>query len=82
VGRRGRPHGYKSLNENAGNFVVIEENEKRFEELEQAGILTILGNATHEDILQNAGIRKARGIVCALPTILKCFYCAYRQANE
>jgi len=58
----------KSLKENAGNFVVIEENEKRVEELEQMGVLTILGNAAHEEILQKAGIMHAKGIVCTLPT--------------
>ena len=58
----------KCFRDSAVNFVVIEENEKRVEELGQAGILTILGNATHEDILQKAGIANAKGIVCGLPT--------------
>ena len=56
------------LQDNHSQFVVIEENEKRVEELEQADIPTVSGNATHEDILQRAGIGHARGIVCALPT--------------
>lgn len=54
--------------ENSVNFVVIEENEKRVAELAQQGVLTILGNAEKEDILERAGIKKAKGIVCGLPT--------------
>lgn len=58
----------KNLQESGSRFAVIEENEKRVEELEQAGVLTILGNATHEDVLEKAGIARAKGIVCALAT--------------
>jgi len=57
-----------SLRENAADFVVIEENEKRVQELQQLGVLTIMGNATHEDILQKAGIANAKGLVCTLHT--------------
>lgn len=57
----------KSLQENRSDVVVVEENEKQYEELVQAGIPAILGDATHEDILQKAGIEHAKGIVCALP---------------
>jgi voltage-gated potassium channel len=49
------------------NYVVVEENEKRVEELDKLGILVVLGNATHEDTLQKAGIKNAKGIVCTLP---------------
>lgn len=48
-------------------FVVIEESEKRVEELVEEGFLTILGDASHEDILEEAGIRDAKGLVCTLP---------------
>ena len=58
----------KSFIGSDASFVVIEENEKRVEELEEAGILTILGNATHEEILQKARIENAKGIVCTLAT--------------
>jgi len=58
----------KSLRENAANFVVIEENEKRVQELQQLGVLTVMGNATHEDVLQKAGITTAKGLVCTLAT--------------
>lgn len=58
----------KCLREDAAGFVVIDEDEKRVEELEQAGIPAVLGNATSEEVLQRAGITRAKGIVCALPT--------------
>ena len=58
----------KSLQENRSDVVVVEENEKQYEELLLADIPSILGDATHEDVLQKAGIQHAKGIVCALPT--------------
>jgi voltage-gated potassium channel len=58
----------KSFCDSNVTFIVIEENEKRVEELRQQEILTILGNATHEDILEKAGISNAKGIVCSLST--------------
>ena len=56
------------LLKNAANFVVIEESEKRVEELDELGILAVPGDATHEEVLQKAGIKKAKGIVCTLST--------------
>ncbi|NCB50439.1 MAG: potassium channel protein [Clostridia bacterium] len=53
---------------NSVNFVVIEENEKWVAELAQQGILTILGSAEKEEVLERAGIKKAKGIVCGLST--------------
>ena len=72
------------LKENQSSFVVIEENEKRFEELEQVGILAIQGNATHEDVLEKAGIERAKGIVCALATDSENVFTVLtaRQMNE
>ncbi|NCB41135.1 MAG: potassium channel protein [Clostridia bacterium] len=56
------------LTKNSANFVVVEENEKKVEELSESGILAILGDATHEEVLKRAGIEQAKGIVCALST--------------
>jgi voltage-gated potassium channel len=58
----------KCMKHDGAGFVVIDEDEKRAEELEQAGIPVILGDATSEEVLRKAGITRARGIVCALPT--------------
>lgn len=73
-----------SLKENKAEFVVIEEYEKQFEELEQAGILAVLGDATSEEILRKAGIERAKGIVCALPTDSENVFTVLtaRQMNE
>ena len=74
----------KSFRDHAADFVVVEENEKRAEELRQAGVFVIEGDATNEDTLQQAGIQRARGVACALSTdeenvfaVLTC-----RQMNE
>ena len=74
----------KSLREHQASFVVIEENEKQFEELSEAGVLVILGNATHEDVLEKAGIERAKGIVCALDTDSENVFTVLtaRQMNE
>lgn len=48
------------------NFLVIEESEKRVEELKEEGVLTIHGDATSEDILEKARIQEAKGVVVTL----------------
>ncbi len=58
----------KNLAEHKESFVVIEEDDEKFEELELAGIPCIRGDATHEDVLEKAGVCCAKGIVCALDT--------------
>jgi voltage-gated potassium channel len=47
-------------------FVVIEKDESAVEERIVAGENVILGDATHEQWLEAAGIRRARGLVAAL----------------
>lgn len=58
----------KSFRDHGASFVVIEENEKRVEDLKQAGVLAIPGDATNEETLRQAGIHSALGIVCTLST--------------
>jgi voltage-gated potassium channel len=58
----------KCFSESSSSFVVIDDSGKRTEELKQEGILTVLGDATHEDTLEKARIRYAKGIVCTLST--------------
>ena len=41
-------------------FIVIENQESRAAELEEGGILVICGDATHEDVLTQAGIMQAK----------------------
>jgi voltage-gated potassium channel len=74
----------KSLKESAIHFVVIEENEKRVADLIEAGVLTVKGNAIHEDVLRKAGIINAKGIVCTLSTDAENVFTVLtaRQMNE
>lgn len=52
--------------QNHVNFVVVERNENIYKELLNNGILTILGDATEEEILRQAQIQKARGLISSL----------------
>ena len=56
----------EKFKESGSNYVVIEKNEDRAEELIRDGILTVHGDATHEGTLEKAGISKAKGIICVL----------------
>ncbi len=50
-------------------FVVIDNNEEKLEELKQTNrCLFIEGDATHEEILIKAVIKKAKGLAALLPT--------------
>jgi voltage-gated potassium channel len=51
--------------------VVIEKNEERIEQLIADGLEDfpfIIGDATSDDILEEAGIRRAKGLICSLGT--------------
>ncbi|HEY9772874.1 MAG TPA: potassium channel protein [Planktothrix sp.] len=48
-------------------FVIIEMDPKRVKKAEEEGLLVIQGDASSDDILREAQIHKAAGIVCALP---------------
>ncbi|WP_231887757.1 potassium channel family protein [Thermodesulfatator autotrophicus] len=47
-------------------FVVIEKNPKVIEEIDKAGFLYLEGDATQEEVLQKAGIERAKGLVSVL----------------
>jgi len=47
-------------------FIVIEHLEARATELEEEGVLVICGDATNEDVLIQAGITHAKGLVSCL----------------
>jgi voltage-gated potassium channel len=46
-------------------LVVVEKDAARFAELEQAGVLCLHGSAAADDVLERAGVRRARAIVIA-----------------
>ena len=64
MGRVGRAV-CKQLTENSTPFVVIEQDIDRFQQAPSYGFLAILGTATEDAVLLQAGIKRARGIVCA-----------------
>ncbi|TPW19241.1 MAG: TrkA-N domain-containing protein [Elusimicrobia bacterium] len=47
-------------------LVIVEKDAEKAAELEARGLLVIHGDASHDDILEKAGITKARGIFCVL----------------
>ncbi|MBA7655805.1 Ktr system potassium uptake protein A [subsurface metagenome] len=50
-------------------FVVIDNKEEKLQDIKQTNsCLFIEGDATHEDILTKAGIKKAKGLAALLPT--------------
>ena len=58
----------EELEEASIPFIVVEKNEQECKELEEKGILVINGDATNDDILEKAGIDKAKGIVTTFPS--------------
>ncbi len=50
------------------HFVVVEKDETKTAQLEEQGMLYILGDATEEQILVRAGIKNARGLISVVDT--------------
>lgn len=44
-------------------FIVVEQDPQRCEQIEDAGHLFVHGDATHDDVLERAGIRQAKGLI-------------------
>ncbi len=49
-------------------FIVVDNRPGVIERLQEEGIVYYQGDATHDKCLIEAGIKRARGIVCVLPT--------------
>lgn len=58
----------EGLKENNALFVVIENNPAKLEKLEEKGFIFIDGDATSDDVLLKAGIKRAKGIVAVIKT--------------
>ncbi len=56
------------LNMSKTKFVVIDNNLDIYDSLNEKNILCILGEATEDKILQQAGIEKAKSLVTSLPS--------------
>ncbi|MGA8853778.1 MAG: potassium channel protein [Christiangramia sp.] len=48
-------------------FVIIDENEEVFQSIENDNLNYIVGNATEDEVLLNAGVERASTLICALP---------------
>lgn len=48
--------------------VIIERNKKRISQLEECGNTVVFGDATDDDILEKAGIKRAKNLIVALPS--------------
>lgn len=66
-GRMGRQI-VRDLRSRRESFVVVELEEETADELLEAGIPYILGDATEEEVLLEAGVERAVGLVAALDT--------------
>ena len=58
----------KELKEKNQNFLIIENNEKKVEEIVDKGMLCLQGDATSDDTLLSANIDKASGVAVVLDT--------------
>jgi voltage-gated potassium channel len=56
----------EELAEQETSFVVVEKDEEKIEAMRELGYLFVRGDATTDDVLQDAGIMKARGLVAVL----------------
>lgn len=54
------------LEESGADFVVVESNPNRIAEAVDKGLLYLEGDATETEALEQAGVKRAKGIVCAL----------------
>jgi voltage-gated potassium channel len=58
----------KELSAERFNFAVIDNNPETIQKIEEEGFIFYKGDATQDKTLIAAGIKRAKGIVCALPT--------------
>jgi voltage-gated potassium channel len=56
------------LNEDGYPFCVVENDKDKEDELNESGYLYIIGDATEEAVLREAGVEKALGVMALLPS--------------
>ena len=56
----------KELTDSDLDFIVIEQDERKIEQLELAHFLYLAGDATREEVLLQSGLDKAKGVVTAV----------------
>ncbi len=57
----------QDLERNDVPFVVIEFSQEKYESLLQSNVMFLQGNAEEEQVLLNAGIERAKGLILTLP---------------
>jgi len=65
-------------------LVIIENNDERIEEIEEDKLLYIKGDATKDEVLEKAGLVKAKSLITALPSDANNLYVVLsaRQLNK
>lgn len=58
----------KELAEEKIDFVVVDNNPEVLQRVEDEGFIYLKGDATSDKTLISAGVKRARGVVCVLPT--------------
>jgi voltage-gated potassium channel len=58
----------KELRDGKIDFIVIDNNPDIIQKIEEEGFVYYKGDSTHDKTLITVGIKRAKGIVCALPT--------------
>ncbi len=58
----------KELSQEKIDFVVIDDNPEIIQKIQDEGFIYYKGDATQDKTLIAAGIKRARGIICALPS--------------
>lgn len=58
----------KELKDSGKEILVVEKDEKTAEQAISEGFLTVVGDATNLEVLEEAGVGRARGLVAALHT--------------
>jgi len=58
----------KELADGKVDFIVVDSNPEVLQKVEEEGFVYLKGDATSDKTLISAGIKRARGVVCVLPT--------------
>ncbi len=66
-GRNGKQT-VKKLQANNVKVVVIENDDKSIEDLDKMNVLYVKGDATNDDFLEKAGVKRAANLITALPS--------------
>ena len=56
----------RELEDEGAAFVVVDPDERLVERMREDGVAYLIADPTHEEVLHNAGVERARGLVCAV----------------